>query len=141
MVLADVITPNIPETEVLTEMTVDSADSMEKAAIKIYEHLKTKGGNAAVLVKGGHAVHTANDCLCVDGSIVWLNGERIDNPNTHGTGCTLSSAIASNLAQGLSIEASVKAAKEYLTGALKAGLNLGSGSGPLDHTYWLDINK
>ena len=141
MVLADVITPNIPETEVLTGMTVDSADSMEKAAIKIYEHLKTKGGNAAVLVKGGHAVHTANDCLCVDGSIVWLNGERIDNPNTHGTGCTLSSAIAANLAQGLSIEESVKAAKEYLTGALKAGLNLGSGSGPLDHTYWLDINK
>ena len=127
--------------EVLTGMTVDSADSMEKAAIKIYEHLKTKGGNAAVLVKGGHAVHTANDCLCVDGSIVWLNGERIDNPNTHGTGCTLSSAIAANLAQGLSIEESVKAAKEYLTGALKAGLNLGSGSGPLDHTYWLDINK
>ena len=141
MVLADVITPNIPETEVLTGMTVDSADSMEKAAIKIYEHLKTKGGNAAVLVKGGHAVHTANDCLCVDGSIVWLNGERIDNPNTHGTGCTLSSAIAANLAQGLSIEESVKAAKEYLTGALKAGLNFGSGSGPLDHTYWLDINK
>ena len=127
--------------EVLTGMTVDSADSMEKAAIKIYEHLKTKGGNAAVLVKGGHAVHTANDCLCVDGSIVWLNGERIDNPNTHGTGCTLSSAIAANLAQGLSIEESVKAAKEYLTGALKAGLNFGSGSGPLDHTYWLDINK
>ena len=105
MVLADVITPNIPETEVLTGMTV------------------------------------ANDCLCVDGRIVWLNGERVDNPNTHGTGCTLSSAIAANLAQGLSIEGSVKAAKEYLTGALKAGLNLGSGSGPLDHTYWLDINK
>lgn len=141
MVLADVITPNIPETEVLTGMTVESADSMEKAAIKIYEHLKTKGGHAAVLVKGGHAVHTANDCLCVDGSIVWLNGERVDNPNTHGTGCTLSSAIAANLAQGLSIEESVKAAKEYLTGALKAGLNLGSGSGPLEHTYWLDINK
>ena len=73
--------------------------------------------------------------------IVWLNGERVDNPNTHGTGCTLSSAIAANLAQGLSIEESVKAAKEYLTGALKAGLNFGSGSGPLDHTYWLDINK
>ena len=139
--LADVITPNIPETEVLTEMTVDSADSMEKAAIKIYENLKSKGGHAAVLVKGGHAVHTANDCLCVDGRIVWLNGERVDNPNTHGTGCTLSSAIAANLAQGLSIEGSVKAAKEYLTGALKAGLNLGSGSGPLDHTYWLYINK
>ena len=141
MVLADVITPNIPETEVLTGMTVDSADSMEKAAIKIYENLKSKGGHAAVLVKGGHAVHTANDCLCVDGRIVWLNGERVDNPNTHGTGCTLSSAIAANLAQGLSIEESVKAAKEYLAGALKAGLNLGSGSGPLDHTYWLDINK
>ena len=139
--LATVITPNIPETEVLTGMTVDSADSMEKAAIKIYENLKSKGGHAAVLVKGGHAVHTANDCLCVDGRIVWLNGERVDNPNTHGTGCTLSSAIAANLAQGLSIEGSVKAAKEYLTGALKAGLNLGSGSGPLDHTYWLDINK
>ena len=79
--------------------------------------------------------------MCVDGRIVWLNGERIDNPNTHGTGCTLSSAIAANLAQGLSIEESVKAAKEYLTGALKAGLNLGSGSGPLDHTYWLNINE
>ena len=122
--------------EVLKERLMVLAD-----VIKIYEHLKTKGGNAAVLVKGGHAVHTANDCLCVDGSIVWLNGERIDNPNTHGTGCTLSSAIAANLAQGLSIEESVKAAKEYLAGALKAGLNLGSGSGPLDHTYWLDINK
>lgn len=141
MVLADVITPNIPETEVLTGMTVNAAESMEEAAIKIYENLKMQGGHAAVLVKGGHAVNTADDCLCVDGRIVWFNGERVDNPNTHGTGCTLSSAIAANLACGMSIEKSIGAAKDYLTGALKAGLKLGSGSGPLDHTYWLDINK
>lgn len=141
MVIADIITPNIPETEVITGMSVSDAQSMESAAIKMYQDIKNKGGHAAVLVKGGHSVHTASDCLCIDGEIHWLRAERIDNPNTHGTGCTLSSAIAANLALGCDIKESVRAAKEYLTGALKAGLDLGKGSGPLDHTYWLTINR
>jgi len=141
MILADVITPNIPEAEVLTGMKISDAVDMEKAARMIGEDIQSMGGHSAVLVKGGHDTNTANDCLYADGEINWFSGERVDNPNTHGTGCTLSSAIASNLALGYDVKTSVANAKAYLTGAIKAGLNLGKGSGPLDHTYWLAINR
>ena len=135
---ADVITPNIPEAEVLSGCIINSAQEMEAAAEIIYKRI---GTGAEVLIKGGHDLNTANDCLYNKDRIKWFEGERVDNPNTHGTGCTLSSAIASNLALGYSMEESVHNAKKYITGALRAGLNLGKGSGPLEHTYWLDINK
>ena len=130
--LAEMITPNIPETEVLSGMEVRNAEDMEKAAAKLQ-----KACGCAVLCKGGHRVNDANDLLCMDGGMRWLPGKRVDNPNTHGTGCTLSSAIASNLALGYSLEESVRRAKAYLTGALEAGLNLGKGSGPVNHIYGL----
>ena len=135
---ADVITPNIPEAEVLSEQTITSAQEMEAAAEIIYNRI---GTGTAVLIKGGHDLNTANDCLYTKDGIKWFEGERVDNPNTHGTGCTLSSAVASNLALGYSMEESVCNAKKYITGALRAGLNLGKGSGPLEHTYWLDIKE
>ena len=128
--LASVLTPNIPETEVLTGRLVRSAEDMLDAAHQIAETY-----HCAVLVKGGHKLNDANDLLYTDGSYRWFNGKRIDNPNTHGTGCTLSSAIASNLAKGLSMEVSVERAKEYISGALSAMLNLGQGSGPMDHGF------
>ena len=128
--LASVLTPNIPETEVLTGRLVRSAEDMVEAARQIAETY-----HCAVLVKGGHKLNDANDLLYTDGSYRWFNGKRIDNPNTHGTGCTLSSAIASSLAKGLSMEVSVERAKEYISGALSAMLNLGQGSGPMDHGF------
>lgn len=128
--LATVITPNIPEAEVLSGMEITSVEDMENAAAII-----AKDYDGAILMKGGHSLNDANDLLYWKGEKQWFYGERIDNPNTHGTGCTLSSAIASNLAIGLSLSESVKAAKDYISGALKANLNLGKGSGPLDHTY------
>ena len=128
--LASVLTPNIPETEVLTGRLVRSAEDMVEAARQIAETY-----HCAVLVKGGHKLNDANDLLYTDGSYRWFNGKRIDNPNTHGTGCTLSSAIASNLAKGLSMEVSVERAKEYISGALSAMFNLGQGSGPMDHGF------
>lgn len=127
--LAEVITPNIPEAEVLTGLKITDADSMELAARAISNEF-----HISVLLKGGHRVEDANDLLYTDGKTQWLKGERIDNPNTHGTGCTLSSAIASNLAKGYDLTDSVIRAKSYLTDALRAGLNLGKGSGPLDHS-------
>lgn len=93
----------------------------------------------AVLVKGGHLTDRADDLLYEQGKSTWLSGERVENPNTHGTGCTLSSAIACGLAAGKSLEDSVREAKAYITGALKAGLNLGQGSGPLDHMWEMDF--
>jgi hydroxymethylpyrimidine/phosphomethylpyrimidine kinase len=138
MPLADIITPNIPEAEDLSGMEIVTADDMVKAAGIISGQV---GKNTAVLVKGGHKKSTADDCLYTGGKTVWYNGERVDNDNTHGTGCTLSSAIACNLALGCSMEESVGRAKKYLTGAIRAGLNLGSGNGPLEHTYWLDISR
>ena len=128
--LAAVATPNIPEAEALSGMTISDKDGMEAAAERIYSKF-----GCAVLVKGGHMVNEASDCLYADGKCKWFVSERIDNPNTHGTGCTLSSAIACGLADGKSLDQSVAAAKKYLTGALKAMLDLGKGSGPLDHTY------
>lgn len=127
--LAEVITPNIPEAEVLTGLKITDADSMELAARAISNEF-----HISVLLKGGHRVEDANDLLYTDDKTQWLKGERIDNPNTHGTGCTLSSAIASNLAKGYDLTDSVIRAKSYLTDALRADLNLGKGSGPLDHS-------
>ena len=131
--IACVITPNIPEAEILAEMTISCAAEMEQAAEKIY----TEYG-CAVLVKGGHSINDANDYLFDGTKGTWFEGKRIANPNTHGTGCTLSSAIASNLAKGFSLEESVKRAKAYLSEALAAMLDLGKGSGPLMHGFALE---
>ena len=132
--LAEVITPNIPEAEILCGHAITSPQEMEQAAREISEKY---GCN--VLCKGGHNLNDANDLLYkTDGTALWFKGRRIHNPNTHGTGCTLSSAIASNLAKGYSLEESVRRAKEYISGALAAMLDLGRGSGPMDHAYALD---
>ncbi|MCR5209842.1 MAG: bifunctional hydroxymethylpyrimidine kinase/phosphomethylpyrimidine kinase [Lachnospiraceae bacterium] len=128
--LASVITPNIPESEVLSGMKIASEEDMVESARRISELY-----GCAVLCKGGHSLADANDYLYSDGKGEWFHGRRIDNPNTHGTGCTLSSAIASNLAKGYGMNEAVGRAKEYLSGALEAGLNLGKGSGPLMHGY------
>ncbi len=128
--MAAVITPNIPEAEVLAEMEIRSEDDMVEAAKKICEMY-----HCAVLCKGGHSLNDANDLLYQNGKATWFHGKRINNPNTHGTGCTLSSAIASNLAKGYSLEESIKRAKDYISGALEAMLDLGKGSGPMDHGF------
>ena len=128
--LATVLTPNIPEAEVLSGLTISGPADMEKAAQAIGE---TYG--CAVLCKGGHDLNDANDLLWRDGTCKWFHGWRIDNPNTHGTGCTLSSAIASNLAKGYDLDTAVERAKAYLSGALAAMLNLGAGQGPMDHLF------
>lgn len=142
--LADVITPNIPEAEVLSGIKISSEDDMVQAGELILDKIRNTSNNTcdtiklpAILIKGGHEVSTANDLLYRDGSVCWFNGERVDNPNTHGTGCTLSSAIASNLALGYGLEEAVRHSKDYITGALRANLNLGHGSGPLNHMYFL----
>lgn len=128
--LASVLTPNIPEAEILAEMTIDSEEMMIEAAEKI-----SKAFGCACLLKGGHQINDANDLLFSDGSYVWFHGKRINNPNTHGTGCTLSSAIASNLAKGFDLKESVQRAKDYISGALAAMLDLGKGSGPMNHGF------
>ena len=128
--LADVITPNLPEAEVLVGRTIVTEQEMEEAAAEISRVCRT-----AVLLKGGHQRNDANDLLCQNGSLRWFRGTRIDKPNTHGPGCTLSSAIAANLAKGFSLEESVERAKEYLSGALADMLDLGNGSGPMNHGF------
>lgn len=128
--MAAVLTPNIPETEVLSGTPVKTEKDMITAAKTISETY-----HCAVLCKGGHQLNDANDLLYRDGSCQWFYGKRIDNPNTHGTGCTLSSAIASNLAKGFSLDESVKRAKQYISGALAAMLDLGKGSGPMHHGF------
>lgn len=128
--LADILTPNIPEAEELTGMKITSPDDMTEAAKRISDTY-----HCAVLCKGGHDLNDANDLLYSNGRYKWFMGKRIDNPNTHGTGCTLSSAIAANLAKGFDMEESVKRAKEYISGALSAMLNLGKGKGPMNHGF------
>ena len=131
--LATLVTPNIPEAEILTGRKIENEDDMLVVAKEIGDAY-----HCAVLCKGGHSINDANDLLYFAGECRWFYGKRIDNPNTHGTGCTLSSAIASNLAKGYALEEAVEKAKEYISGALSAQLNLGAGSGPLDHGYVLD---
>ena len=128
--LALVLTPNVPEAEVLSDMEIHSAKDMERAA-----ELISGNYGCSVLIKGGHNLNDANDLLIHEGRKVWFNGRRINNPNTHGTGCTLSSAIASNLAKGYDLETSVERAKDYISGALAAMLDLGKGSGPMNHAF------
>ena len=132
---AAVITPNIPETETLLGRSVTCAEEMADAARELAERY-----GCGVLVKGGHAVEDANDVLAAftaDGEVacVWVNGQRVATDNTHGTGCTLSTAIACGLARGLALEDAVRCAKGYLTGALCSGLALGHGNGPVDHMW------
>ena len=131
--LATVITPNIPEAQVLSGMEIKNEDDMIKAAAKI-----NKEYGCAVLCKGGHSINDANDLLYKDGEYTWFKGKRINNPNTHGTGCTLSSAIASNLAKGNDLNTSVKKAKNYISLALADGLDLGKGSGPMNHAFAIE---
>ena len=128
--IATVLTPNIPEAETLSGQKISSPQEMITAAKMISETY-----SCAVLCKGGHRLNDANDLLYRNGEYQWFKGKRINNPNTHGTGCTLSSAIAANLAKGYDLNQSVSKAKAYLSGALSAMLNLGKGSGPMDHAF------
>ena len=130
--IADVITPNRPEAEVLTGMGIATVADMETAARQIFEKF---GCN--VLMKGGHDLNDANDLLWTSKGPEWFYGKRIDNPNTHGTGCTLSSAIAANLALDNDLATSVRIAKDFISGALSAKINLGRGKGPMNHSFSL----
>lgn len=128
--VADIITPNIPEAEALTGQSIKSKDDMVEAAKKIGEFFE-----GYILLKGGHSTDDADDLLYKNSEKIWIKGERIENPNTHGTGCTLSSAIASYLAMGHDVPESVHLAKEFITGAISAKLDLGKGRGPLNHMW------
>ena len=130
--LAALVTPNIPEAQVLSGLTIRGKEDMAAAAKQIGDTF-----HCAVLVKGGHSIHDANDLLYANGELRWFAGRRIDNPNTHGTGCTLSSAIAANLARGCSLSEAVQRAKDYISGALEAMLDLGKGPGPMNHAFML----
>ena len=131
--LAEVVTPNIPEAQVLASTHIGNSRDMADAARTIAGRY-----HCAALVKGGHAVDDADDVLCTaDEHVTWFHGERVTNPNTHGTGCTLSSAIASRLASGSTLTEAIRLAKDYLSGALRAMLDLGRGSGPMDHAWAL----
>lgn len=132
--LASVITPNISEAQVLSDINIDSKKDMEQAALKIYNEL-----GCSVFLKGGHLQVCADDVLCQNGTLIWFNQVRIQNENTHGTGCTLSSAIACYLAKGQDLPTAISNAKSYITQILHSDLNLGYGSGPLDHGYQLSI--
>lgn len=128
--LAVLVTPNIPEAESLCGCSIETEDDMLCAARVI-----SKMVPGSILIKGGHLTTSASDLLYTCGKAYWYQSPKINNPNTHGTGCTLSSAIACNLADGYTLEESIKKAKEYITDALMDGLNLGKGSGPLNHCY------
>lgn len=128
--LATVVTPNVPEAEVLSGLKISTKDDMIEAAKKINAEC-----GCSVLIKGGHSNANSDDVLYHSGKVIVFEMQKIDNQNTHGTGCTLSSAIACNLAKGMDVPEAVKRAKEYITGAIRAGLDLGHGRGPLDHGY------
>ena len=128
--LAVLVTPNIPEAQILSEMIIETKEDMLTAAKKIGDSY-----HCSVLLKGGHSVNDANDLLYANKELIWFEGKRINNPNTHGTGCTLSSAIASNLAKGFTLSEAVQRAKDYISGALAAMLDLGKGSGPMNHAF------
>lgn len=132
--LADLITPNLPEAEVLWGQAIVDRQQMEQAGMALARRF-----SSSVLMKGGHLAQCADDLLIFQGHKIWFEGKRVNNPNTHGTGCTLSSAIACGLAAGYSMPEAVRRAKAYLTGALRAGLNLGQGDGPIDHGWGLEL--
>ena len=134
--ISTVITPNIPEAEALLGKTIANKNQMEEAAKAL-----SKEYGCSVLIKGGHSIEDACDVLFDKGQVSWFETTKIDNPNTHGTGCTLSSAIASNLALGFDLKESVKNAKEYITSTISDGLDLGKGSGPLNHMVGLIREK
>ena len=128
--MAAVVTPNIPEAEILSGMEIRGEEAMMQAAERIGRQYR-----CAVLCKGGHSVSDANDVLYAEGAFYWYRGRRIDNPNTHGTGCTLSSAIAAHLAKGYPLASAVERAKDYVSGALGAMMDLGRGRGPMNHAF------
>ena len=128
--IATVVTPNIPEAEVLAGIKIFSREDMREAAGRIYSQC-----GCSVLIKGGHRESDSDDLLYHQDEFYNLDSRRIDNSNTHGTGCTLSSAIACNLAKDMTLPESVRRAKRYITGAIGAGLDVGKGRGPLDHGY------
>lgn len=128
--LAALATPNIPEAEILADMKIRGQEDMIRAAERI-----SRTYRCAVLCKGGHDVNDANDLLYLNGTYRWFCGKRVANPNTHGTGCTLSSAIAANLAKGYALPAAIEKAKDYISGALLAMLDLGKGRGPMNHAF------
>ena len=132
--LATLITPNIPEAETLIKKKISNKKEMLKSAKELYKRY-----GCFVLIKGGHSTDNADDLLFLNDKYMWLYGKRIDTDNTHGTGCTLSSAIASNLAKGIKIEEAVKNAKKYISGTLEAGLNLGQGNGPVNHGFAIEL--
>ena len=131
--IATLVTPNIPEAEILSDTTIQTKKDMEYVAKLIGDKY-----GCAVLLKGGHSINDASDLLYESGRLKWYHGKRIDNPNTHGTGCTLSSAIAANLAKGYDLETSIQRAKDYISGALADMLDLGQGSGPMNHAFGLN---
>ena len=128
--VATLVTPNIPEAQVLSGLNIQTKEDMIIAGKYIGDNY-----HCAVLLKGGHSINDANDLLYANGELHWFEGKRIHNPNTHGTGCTLSSAIASNLAKGYTLAESVQRAKDYISCALAAMLDLGEGSGPMNHAF------
>ena len=132
--IAALVTPNIPEAEILAGIAIRNEEIMTEAARIISDTY-----HCAVLCKGGHSINDANDLLYMNGESRWFKGKRIENPNTHGTGCTLSSAIAANLAKGFDMSEAVRKAKDYISGALGAMLNLGRGCGPMNHAF--DLNS
>jgi hydroxymethylpyrimidine/phosphomethylpyrimidine kinase len=133
--LATVITPNLPEAEVITGKKIETIEEMKEAAIDIYSK-----GAKAVLVKGGHLEDDATDISYDGQTFTYFHGKRIESNNTHGTGCTLSSAIASNLANELSLTESIQEAKDYITTAIKHSFPIGKGVGPVHHFYTLYEN-
>lgn len=132
--LADVFTPNLYEASAVSGIYIRTKSDMLAAAQKIGSRY-----DGYILIKGGHLQECCDDLLYKEGEVCWFRQERINNPNTHGTGCTLSSAIACNLAKGMEIRDSITAAKEYVTGAIRANLKLGQGNGPLNHIWNLSL--
>ena len=133
--LSDVITPNIPEAEALCGFKISGIGLQESAARRIAQNY-----SGAILIKGGHLTGPADDLLLANGKIIWIKGKRIDTKNTHGTGCTLSSALAAALAQGFDISEAAEKGKRFVTLALESGLSIGNGCGPLDHLHGAGMN-
>lgn len=134
--ISTIVTPNVPEAEILSGITINSVDDMRKSASIIAEKF-----GCAVLCKGGHLKDCSDDLLYYNNEFYTYPSVKIDNPNTHGTGCTLSSAIASNLAKGFEIPQAVESAKAYVTTAISSRLDIGKGRGPLMHNYILQNFK